>query len=75
VTSGAPYKIQYVDNSHRSYEFGGADRHVAASQFRVRVMGPGTGNDFFVTLRWRYRQDKDGNVVVNELQSDSGCKK
>lgn len=74
VTSGAPYKIQYLDNSHRSYEFGGADRHVAGSQFRVRVMGPGSGNDFIVTVRWRYRQDKDGNVVVNELQSDSGCK-
>ena len=74
VTSGAAYRIQYLDASHRSYETGGTDRYNAGSQFRVRVLGPGSGNDFIVTTRWRYRQDKDGNVVVNQLISDSGCK-
>ena len=72
VTSGATYRIQYMDNSHRSYEKEGAARHVAGSQFRARVIGP--TDTFIVTLRWRYRQDKDGNVVVDELESDSGCK-
>ena len=74
VTTGTEYKVQSLDASHRSYEFGGADRYTAGSQLHARVMGPGSGNDFVVTLRWRYRQDQAGNIVVNEIQAESGCK-
>ena len=75
LTSGAEYQVRETEKSHRSYEFGGADRHTAGVQKRVRVSGPGPGNDFLTTIKWRYRQDQDGNVVVNDLQIDSGCTK
>ena len=75
LTSGAEYQVRETETSHRSYEFGGADRHTAGAQKRVRVMGPGPGNDFVTTIKWQYRQDQAGNVVVNDLQVESGCKK
>jgi hypothetical protein len=64
-----------MQTAQRAYEFGGTKRHVAHAQQRVRVVGPGPGNDFVVTIKWQYRQDQDGNVVVNDLQVESGCKK
>ncbi len=75
VTSGTEYKVQQMQTAQRSYEFGGAERHTAHAHERIRVIGPGPGNDFLVTVRWQYRQDRDGNVVVDDLQVESGCKK
>ena len=75
VTSGAQYTVRDMQTAQRSYEFGGALRHVAHSQQHLRIMGPGAGNDFVITIKWQYRQDQDGNVVVNDLQVESGCKK
>lgn len=74
VNSGAEYRVQDKQTAQRSYEFGGVNRHVAHARQQVRVTGPGPGNDFVATMKWQYRQDQDGNVVVNDLQFESGCK-
>jgi hypothetical protein len=75
VTSGAEYKVTDVQTAQRSYEFGGTERHVAHARQQVRVTGPGPGNTYVTTIKWQYRQDQDGNVVVNDLQTEtSGCK-
>lgn len=75
VSSGAEYKVTDVQTAQRSYEFGGTQRHVAHARQQVRVSGPGPGNDYVTTIKWQYRQDQDGNVVVNDLQFEGGCKK
>ena len=75
VSTGTEYRVQDMQVAQRSYEFGGALRHVAHAQQQVRVIGPGAGNDFVTTIKWQYRQDQDGNVVVNDLQIESGCKR
>ena len=75
ASTGAEYKVQDMSTTQRSYEFGGADRYGAHAHQQVRVSGPGPGNDFIITVKWQYRQDQDGNVVVNDLQVESGCKK
>ena len=75
VTSGAEYQVKDMQTAQRSYEFGGEERHVAHAHQQIRVNGPGAGNDFVTTIKWQYRQDQDGNVVVNDLQIESGCKK
>ncbi len=74
VTSGAEYRVQSMETAQRSYEFGGTQHHVANAQQRIRVSGVGPGNDFVTNIKWQYRQDQDGNVVVNDLQVESGCK-
>ena len=74
LTSGAEYRVQDMQTAQRSYEFGGAQHHVANAQQRLRVSGAGPGNDFVTTIKWQYRQDQDGNVVLNDLQIESGCK-
>ena len=75
LTSGAEYQVRETEQNHRAYEFGGAGRQTAGAHKRVRVSGPGPGNDFLTTIKWQYRQDQDGNVVVNDLQIESGCTK
>jgi hypothetical protein len=74
VATGQQYKVQYVEHSHRSYEYGGTTRHVAGISNRLRISAPGSGDSFVLTSRWQYRQDQAGNVVVNEFQIDGGCK-
>ena len=74
VETGAEYKVQYMEHSHRSYEYGGTTHHVAGTTNRLRITAPGSGDSFIVSGRWQYRQDQAGNVVVNELQTEGGCK-
>lgn len=74
VATGQQYKVQEVEHSHRSYEAGGTTRHVAGTTSRLRISAPGSGDSFFLTGRWQYRQDQSGAVVENELQTDGGCK-
>ena len=75
VTSGTEYRVQWLQGTQRSYEFGGTDQYVAHANERLRVMGPGAGNDFITTVKWQYRQDQAGNIVVNDLQVVAECKK
>jgi hypothetical protein len=72
--TGAEYKVQFMEHSHRSYEYGGTTQHVAGTTQRLRITAPGTGNSFVVSGRWQYRQDQSGNVVKNELVLDEDCK-
>jgi hypothetical protein len=74
LTSGAEYRVQDHEIAQRSYEFGGTQKYVANASQRVRVSGVGAGNDFVTNIKWQYRQDQDGNVVVSDLQIESGCK-
>jgi hypothetical protein len=74
VETGQEYKVQFIEHSHRSYEYGGTTQHVAGTTNRLRISAPGTGDSFVVKGRWQYRQDQAGNVVVNELEIDEGCK-
>ncbi len=75
VTSGTEYRVQWLQGTQRSYEFGGTQQYVAHAHEKLRVMGPGPGNDFITTVKWQYRQDNAGNVVVNDLQVVAECKK
>ena len=72
--TGAEYKVQLMDHSHRSYEYGGTTQHVAGTTNRLRITAPGTGNSVVMSGRWQYRQDQSGNVVKNELVLDQDCK-
>jgi hypothetical protein len=74
VATGQQYKVQEVERSHRSYEYGGTTRHVAGTSNRLRISAPGSGEAFVATSRWKYRQDQAGNVVVNEVDIEGGCK-
>ena len=74
VATGAQYKVQYMERSHRSYEYPGTSNHVAGTTSRLRISAPGSGDGFFLTARWKYRQDQSGAVVENELVTDGGCK-
>lgn len=74
VATGEAYKVQSTEQSHRSYEYGGTTHHVAGTTSRLRISAPGSGESFFLSGRWQYRQDQSGNVVVNELQTEGGCK-
>jgi hypothetical protein len=73
VATGEQYKVQQVEQSHRSYEYGGELHHVAGTTSRLRISAPG-GDSFTLRGRWQYRQDQSGNVVVNELETEGGCK-
>lgn len=74
VATGQQYNVQEVEHSHRSYEAGGTTRHVAGTTSRLRISAPGSGDSFFLSGRWQYRQDQSGTVVQNELVTDGGCK-
>lgn len=74
VATGEQYKVQYMERSHRSYEYPGTSNHVAGTTNRLRISAPGSGESFVLTGRWKYRQDQSGAVVENELQTEGGCK-
>jgi hypothetical protein len=74
VATGEQYRVQYMERSHRSYEYPGTGQHVAGTTNRLRISAPGSGESFFLTGRWKYRQDQSGAVVENELQNEGGCK-
>lgn len=71
--TGQTYKVHYMEQSHRSYEYGGTTQHVAGATQRIRISAPGTGDSFVLSGRWKYRQDQSGNVVENELVTEGGC--
>lgn len=73
VATGEQYKVQYMEQSHRSYEYGGTQQHVAGITNRLRITAP-SGDAFFLTSRWKYRQDQSGHIVENESQTDADCK-
>jgi hypothetical protein len=74
VATGEQYKVTFMEQSHRSYEYPGTGHHVAGTTNRMRISAPGTGNSFVVSGRWQYRQDQSGEVVQNELVVDTDCK-